>query len=74
MNLPLLVTCMVVKEVAIDDKSMMSYDYLMIIGWMHLTMATGHRLKILWGKAQAGIPSAAQRAAELPPVPGLPRG
>ena len=36
----------------------------------------GHRLKILWGKAQAGIPLAAQKAggSELPPVPGLPGG
>ena len=37
----------------------------------------GHRLKVLWGKAQAGIPAAAAKGGsgpDLPPVPGLPGG
>lgn len=38
------------------------------------SLSAGHRLKVLWGKAQAGIPAAAQKGGnmELLPVPGLP--
>lgn len=47
-------------------------SYVCVVGIITL----GHRLKVLWGKAQAGIPAGVHKggAAELPPVPGLPGG
>ena len=41
----------------------------------HSCTHTGHRLKILWGKSQASLPSPGMKGgSDLAPVPGLPEG